>query len=134
MTEYEKRLLIPITCNDTEKFYTKGGLLVADGYKRIVIGKRGPYIEFTESQINRHAIFVPSQELWRLTSDIAFYIEYRTCDTQYVKIYYQKKVVNYADYLPDHYYVSPFDLRTDDLEMLITPLKADSGFSSEKFF
>lgn len=134
MLEYENRLLIPINGNDTERFFTKVGLLVANGYKRIVIGKRGPYIEFTEPQINRHAMLIPPQELWRVSSDIAFYIEYRTCDMQYVKIYYQKKTVNYADYLIDHYYISPFDLKTNDLEMLIKPLKTDSGFSSEKFF
>jgi hypothetical protein len=134
MVKYESRLLIPITGNDMPNFYTKSGLLIANGYKRIVIGKRGPYIEFTENQINKDSIFIPSHELWRLTSDMAFYIEYRTPDIQYVKIYYQKKTVNYADYLFEHYYVSPFYLRTDDLEMLIKPLKIDSGFSSETFF
>lgn len=134
MIEYEKRLFIPIVGDDTTKFYTKRGLLVADGYKRIVIGKRGPYIEFTELQINRHSMIIPPQELWRLTSDTAFYIEYRTVDIQYVKIYYQKKIVNYADYLVDHYYISPFDLKTNELEMLIKPLKTDGGFSSKMFF
>ena len=134
MVEYEKRLLIPIIGNDTTKFYTKCGLLVANGYNRIVIGKRGPYIEFTESQINRHSMLIPPHELWRVASDVTFYIEYRTIDIKYVKIYFQKKTVNYADYLIEHYYISPFDLITDDLQIIIKPLKTDTEFTSEKFF
>ena len=134
MQDYENRLKISIVGDDITEFYTKDKLLVATGYKRIVIGKRGPYIEFYENNINKKAFFLPSQELWRLTSDLSFYIEYRTTDASYVKIYFQKKLVNYADYLLDHYYISPFDLQIDNEGIIIKPLETDSTFASEKFF
>ena len=134
MQDYEKRLLIPIVGNDITKFYTKSDSLVATGYKRIVIGKRGPYIEFDESQINIKVMHIPTNQMWRIREVTAFYIERRTTDKSYVKIYFQKKPVTYADYLIGHYYISPFDLKTDNEEIIIKPLKTDSGFSSEKFF
>ena len=74
-TNYNERLEIPIEHGDTEtEFLTKSGRTVAIGYERIVIGSRGPYIEFTESQILREFISVPPNEMWRIGSDISFYI------------------------------------------------------------
>ena len=134
MQEYEKRLHIPITGNDTVQFYTKGGLLVGNGYNRIVIGKRGPYIEFRPEQIIIESITIPSQELWRTTSEVAYYVEYRTTDVFYVKVYFQTKEVDYADYKIGHYYMSPFDLKSNIQEVLIDPITANTNYSTEKFF
>ena len=134
MQDYKSRIKIPIEGNADTNFYTKCNTLIAHGYNRIVIGNRGPYIEFTEAQIDRESIYIPSQDLWRVTGETAFYIEYRTADTCYIRVYYQKKMVNYADYLLEHYYVSPFDLKTDLSDEIILPLSKVSSEFSEKFF
>jgi len=133
-TNYGDRLKIAINSGDTKtKFSTKSGKAVAIGYERIVIGARGPYIEFSENQIIRENISVPETEVWRIQSGTAFYVEYRTADVCNVKIYFQKKVVNYADYKIGFYYISPFDLKTDDMEEIISPLDKNTVDTS-KFF
>ena len=43
---YSERLKIPLEGDETLQLYTKSGTKVATGYERIVIGDRGPYIEF----------------------------------------------------------------------------------------
>jgi hypothetical protein len=91
-------------------FQTKSGLSIAKGYRRIVIGRRGPYVEFDHDNINFDKFFIPCSEMWREHSDVAFYNEWRSVDSGYVKLYHQKKLVNYADYLIDKYYISPYDL------------------------
>jgi hypothetical protein len=119
MGKYEKRLLIPVVgCPDT-RFYVRG-FLVSIGYNRIVIGGRGPYIEFLDSQIQKSSIYIPEKELWRLNSPMAFYHEYRT-KQGYVKFYYQIKTVDYADYQVGYWYASPFDLQTENKQPIIKP-------------
>lgn len=134
MQDYESRLKIPIIGTNDIKFLTKSNLLVATGYKRIVIGARGPYIEFDENQINRNSIYIPENEIWRINDTSAFYIEYRTPDRFNVKIYFQKKVVNYADYIIGYYYISPFDLKTENYDEIIKSVKSSSFYNMEKFF
>lgn len=132
---YIERLKIPVDLGDgTTKFFTPSGLLVATGYDRIVIGGRGPYIEFNRSQILHENILVPPKEIWRIDSDISFYIEYRTNDVNNVKIYFQKKTVNYADYKVGFYYISPFDLKTPDINTIIYKIGKSEQFETDKFF
>ena len=119
---YEERLKIPIIGNDELEFYTLDETLIAKGYLRIVIGGRGPYIEFTEDQINWDNTFIPDTQEWRKDSTNAFYIEHRTTDKANVKIYEQKKLVDYADYKIGLFYISPFDLCTKD-GRIIEPLR-----------
>lgn len=124
LKSYRERLKIAADVGDKSmQFLTKCDMLIANGYERVVIGARGPYIEFTEHQIVRENILVPTNEIWRISSDVSFYIEYRTNDVCNVKIYFQKKLVNYADYKIDYYYISPFDLKTHNLDYIILPLK-----------
>jgi len=135
MTDYRNRIKIPVDFGDsTIKFFTKCGTHIAIGYKRIIIGARGPYIEFEGNNIVRKNIQIPKDEMWRTSSDAAFYIEYRTNDACNVKIYLQKKSVNYADYKLDFYYISPFDLKTDNLDVIVTPIVPSSLFDTDKFF
>lgn len=90
------------------KFYTKSGLHIATGYDRLVIGKRGPYVEFEKIIIeNAH---IPKIQLFRLNNPVVYYDEYRTNDISNVKIYLQKKNVRYADYKIGKWYISPYDL------------------------
>jgi len=116
------RLHIPIDGEDI-KLYTKSNILIANGYKRIVIGKRGPYVEFDKENINHSICYIPEKQKWRLTDTEhkAFYIEWRT-KPDYIKLYEQLKEVDYADYIIGMWYISPFDLYTGDGELIITPL------------
>lgn len=90
------------------KFYTKSALLIAEGYDRLVIGKRGPYVEF--NNINTENIHIPKEQKYRLDNLLVYYDEYRTNDECNVKIYFQKKCVKYADYKIGKWYISPYDL------------------------
>lgn len=119
MRKYQERLLIPITGDKEMLFYTKSNLLVARGYDCIVIGDRGPYIEFNDTQIITDSFFIPKEQEFRLKSDLVYYIEFRSIDDCYVKVYYQLKTVDYADYKIGKMYISPFDLKSDKLEKLV---------------
>jgi hypothetical protein len=101
---------IRIMGNDAQEFYSKSGLLLAVGYQRIVIGGRGPYVEFSPRDIELSSFRIPKKEMWRVDSDDAFYVERRSKDDSDVKLYDQKKLVTYADYKIGFYYISPADL------------------------
>ena len=113
MTDYSQRLQIPVEGNETTEFKTKGGIVVGKGYTRIVIGERGPYLEFSPEQIRLTNCSIPEGEEKRQGEGF-FYIEYRSNDFTKVKIYLQKKTVKYADYKVGMFYISPFDVLADD--------------------
>lgn len=121
-TSYEKRLAIPIEGNPDTIFKTESGTVVAKGYERIVIGGRGPYVEFTEAQIVKDAIVIPENMQWRLSNGNSYYDEWRTTDESNVKLYQQKKTVDYADYKVGFWYITPFALWVDG-KVLIEPLR-----------
>jgi len=117
---YEERLKIPIKGMVLDLF-TKTGLKVSIGYERIVIGGRGPYVEFTDEQIIQTNFLVPEDQRWRFTNSNSYYNEYRTSQDN-VKVYHQKKTVDYADYKVGMWYISPFDLKTEG-RVLIEPIR-----------
>jgi len=121
MTNYEERLLIPISGPQTIKLYTPSKTLICNGYQRIVIGDRGPYIEFDSHHIIKDSMRIPESCKWRINHRGCYYIEYRTCDDSYVMVYYQKKLVDYANYRPAFYYISPFDLVDENSQEIILP-------------
>lgn len=88
------------------------GVLVANGYTRVVCGGRGPYIEIhPDSMIESMLELEPGQEYrledkWKQT---VYYAWYRT-KVGLKKVYFQYKKVSYADYLPGYYYVALLDL------------------------
>ena len=49
-------------------FRTKSNTLVAKTYNRIVIGKRGPYVEFDE--LCFYNLWIPFAERWRKNNEI----------------------------------------------------------------
>ena len=123
-TNYEERLKIPLEGNDETRFETSTGLRVATGYTRIVIGERGPYIEFNPKQIILANLHIPENEKYRLKEPMRsriYYFEWRTNDDANVMFYEQLKTVDYADYKVDMLYASPFDLFIDR-EPIITKL------------
>ena len=112
-TDYKDRLRIPLEGNDHTRFETKRGLHVATGYTRIVVGGRGPYIEFLPGHLFWDNLHIPDDEKYRLDhpwKDRVYYVEWRTNDEINVKVYEQKRTVDYADYKLGLFYISPFDL------------------------
>jgi len=87
------------------------GQAFSTGFTRIVVGDRGPYIEFSEDQVVREHLEVPADQAYRLTPrwhGRVFYEEYRT--EHGVMVYKQLRTVSYADYKVGMYYVSPWDV------------------------
>ena len=82
---------------------THSGLEVATNYSRIVYGGRGAYVEFSFDQVVKTAIFES------LTPHY-YYREFFTRDSTHAKVYYQRHRVNYADYIPNMFYISPIFL------------------------
>ena len=119
MKSYKQRLLIPITGDPNLKFYTDCHLLIANGYTRVVIGGRGPYIEFSDNQIVHKNIEVPENQKHRLNNPAFFYDEYRSLDVSDIKIYHQKNEVSYADYKIGFWYICPTLLITREHKKLI---------------
>jgi hypothetical protein len=113
---YEERLLIPVDGNSSISFFGHGGNLLAIGYTRVVIGQRGPYIEFDPHMLNWNEWI----ECGELNKKHHYYLEYRSIADN-IKAYKQKITVDYADYLIGKIYISPFDLLTID-GVIIKPL------------
>jgi hypothetical protein len=112
-TSYEKRLRIPLSGDEHTRFETSTGLHVATGYTRVIIGGRGPYIEFLPRHLIWDSLRMPDEKKYRLEhpwKDKVFYVEWRTKDQSKVKVYEQSKTVDYADYKVGLFYISPFDL------------------------
>ena len=58
-TNYQDRLRIALEGNDYTRFETSTGLHVATGYTRVVIGGRGPYIEFLPGHLIWDSLQMP---------------------------------------------------------------------------
>jgi hypothetical protein len=118
-TNYANRMLVPLHGDATMKLYSVSKELLCTGYKRIVIGQRGPYVEIEFDQLNSEAFNeMPDQHY--------YYVELRsTIDN--VKAYFQLKEVDYADYKIGLVYISPFDLALEDNSRLIIPVRATSS-------
>ena len=110
---YSKRIAIPLE-GQKLALHSSTGVPLARAYTRIVIGGRGPYVEFSEDQLVMESFEIPKELEYRLTSEVVYYVEYRSKDDAYVKLYHQTKTVAYADYFIDMFYISPFDLFTED--------------------
>lgn len=110
---YEDRLAIPLEGQPDQKLYSGSGTLLAIGYVRIVLGGRGPYVEFTKDQIQWDSFAVPENQAWRVdpaTRGKSYYIEYRSLDSANVMTYEQLRKVVYADYQIGLIYINPFEL------------------------
>jgi hypothetical protein len=113
-------LLIPITDsrgdpipqdgNAESRFYSSNNTLLAKGYTRVVIGGRGAYIEFAPEQMAMENLHIPLDQEWRYQSEMAYYIEHRSRDEANVKVYEQRRTVEYADYKIGMFYIAPADV------------------------
>jgi len=128
LKKYAKKLILPIKplYPDNELcvgFYVDDPIPIAKGYERVVIGERGPYIEFNTNQLQwpDTRLYVPEDQMWRFQANwenVIFYHEYRTVKGN-IMVYRQTRAVNYADYKVDMWYISPWDLTSDQYPMLI---------------
>jgi hypothetical protein len=64
-TEYQDRLRIPFEGDEFTRFETKTGLHVATGYTRIVIGGRGPHVQFLPGHLIWDSLHIPDEEKYR---------------------------------------------------------------------
>lgn len=119
-TDYSKRLRIGVLGNPRQKFFSPSGIHIATGYTRVVIGERGPYVEFIFDNLEFDSITVKSGEEWRQQSDRAMYGWYECGD---VKLYNQRRTVDYADYRIGRWYASPFSMVDETNEPFIYPLR-----------
>lgn len=108
-----KKYLDKIGLDSNKPIYSKNDVLIANGFDRIVIGDYGAYIEFTKEQSNyKNFIVEPGQE-YRLTPRYNNTIKYEWYTTKKLdcKLYWQLRPVVYADYKPQRYYISPFEVK-----------------------
>ena len=113
-TDYAARLAVPLSGDDTTRFFTRTGRSFATGYTRVVIGDRGPYVEFDARHLDLGSLEdagVPH----------TYYVELRSVHDN-VKVYAQLLRVTYADYVPGMFYASPFELYDRSGVPLIVPL------------
>jgi len=126
MKKYSELLNIPIDGNKISLF-TNYPNAIAKSYQRVVIGQRGPYVEFNKYDIFEKELYIPTNQLYRLSDPKVYYIEFRTIDKD-IKVYYQMRNVAYADYLINHFYISPNDLCTENN---VPCIKKQEDFSTD---
>lgn len=119
-TKYIDRLNLPFHGHSDICFYTLNGLLIAKGYQKIIFHKKNPYLEFQEIDIFHENIHIPDSKKWRIKHTSSQYIEYRSKDYCNVKII-QWKFNNELN--PNMFYISPFNLKSDKIPVLISPLR-----------
>jgi len=88
---------------------TREDCLISRAFTRIVHGGRGAYVEFDSNDVEISNLRIPQDEIWRILEDSAYYVHFVTVDG--VKVYYQRRFVDYADYKIGMWYVSPMTLR-----------------------
>jgi hypothetical protein len=113
MAELPKGLFI--SGNPMFQVKSMSGTVIANGYRRIVIGDYGAFVEFSEEQAVKSAMKIePGQEYRIRDKNYADRVKYwwlTAKDDSGIKIYFQLKTVSYADYLPRMFYVCPHEIK-----------------------
>ncbi len=86
----------------------KSGLVIAIGFVRVVHGGRGDYVEFLPTQILHNTMHLAVLKEGQIHT---YFREYRVNDADNAMVYEQLRLVGYADYKLDYYYISPVFLR-----------------------
>jgi len=92
------------------RVFTKSGLQIAHNFERIVHGGRGDYIEIDGEDILGQNIFILDSEMWRLNNHKVYYWDFRSNDVEAIKLYFQRRLVDYADYKIGFWYLDPNDV------------------------
>jgi hypothetical protein len=94
---------------------------ISYGYNRIVIGDYGAFIEIKLEQIMMENLKVKEGQEYRIEnpkySNTVKYYWFTAKDDSNIKIYYQRRFVNYADYRPNMFYVSPYEVTSEGPEL-----------------
>lgn len=87
---------------------------VAYGYRRIVIGDYGAFVEIEPKQIEMLTLKLAPGEEYRVYDERysahVKYHWYTTIVPAQIKLYYQQRTVEYADYIPGMWYVSVYEV------------------------
>lgn len=101
--------------SDESVLCDKRGMEICLGYRRIVIGDYGPYIEFDDNEAAMENLEIQYGQDYRIDNaqfvDRVKYEWWTTKSGSHVKLYRQKRCVEYADYRPGFWYVSPFEVQ-----------------------
>ena len=118
--KYIDRLNLSINGSKDLCFFTQNGLRIAKGYEKIVFKRNVPHIEFSEFMLDEKNIYIPENQKWRIISSACNHIEYRSRDYCNIKIIQWKK--NKDVFKMNMFYISPFQLRSNEIPVLIDPL------------
>lgn len=96
--------------------YTLKGLQIATGFRRVVYGGRGAYVEFEDRHMLQDNLVITGGSEWRSDPDHVLYnkcyfILYNPRGEPATRVYYQRRVVDYADYVVGRWYISPIKLQ-----------------------
>ena len=118
---------LPEWCNvsgDTISLETTNGTVITNGYNRIVIGDYGAFVEFSRAQANARHLKIKEGQSYRIEdpryAEHVKYLWLTADDNSDVKVYDQKRLVEYADYKPGMLYVSVYE---------VFPAETDAGLS-----
>ena len=113
--EFQKAL--PEWCNvsgDTISLETADGTVITNGYNRIVIGDYGAFVEFSRVQACMRRLEIKEGQMYRAKdhryAEHVKYLWLTADDGSDVKVYDQKRPVEYADYKPGMLYVSVYEV------------------------
>lgn len=109
---------LPEWCNMTGDeampLFSLDGMQLCRGYDRIVIGDYGAFVEIAPERILRNNLHCKEGQEYRFTDERyaknVKYLWLTAADSSGCKIYLQKKPVDYADYIPGMYYISPYEV------------------------
>ena len=109
---------LPEWCNMTGDeaipLFSLDGMQLCRGYDRIVIGDYGAFVEIAPERILRNNLHCKEGQEYRFTDERyaknVKYLWLTAEDSSGCKIYLQKKPVDYADYVPGMYYISPYEV------------------------
>lgn len=112
-----KRFISALNLDDDFRgfpLYTIEGTQVTTSFFSICVGDYGAYVEILPRQILINNLIIPGEQLYRIDDpeyvNQVKYNWYTAKDNSHIKIYHQKKTVPYADYHPDWYYISVYDV------------------------
>lgn len=99
---------------DTISLETADGTVITNGYNRIVIGDYGAFVEFSRVQAYMRRLKIKEGQAYRVEdpryAEHVKYLWLTANDSSNVKVYEQKRPVEYADYKPGMLYVSVYEV------------------------
>lgn len=101
---------------NNEQIYSPNGILLANKLsdRKYVIGDYGAFIEIDfDDMIIDNLVIQPGQEYRVFNKEFNSRVKYIwLCpkSLEKIKIYHQKRTVTYADYLPNKFYISPYEV------------------------